>query len=308
MTSKQLALRLRSFLIRAEKGTALLLNYEFDQLQKEILEYLRSITPADAAAKIEVDELVIRIEKMLKRRTVSFSKATGNAQKRVITAGAKTITAYLNTLSPGPDGTTSIFSPDNEALKKLLGRGQNGRPLSVYFEKLEPLFAGAARNQLAEGFIAGESADEIARRINDVTNIGKTRALTIARTETNEAFRAATREMYTESGRTKYVWMAVLDTRTCLTCWSLHGKIFNSSVKVFSHPRCRCVLLPFTGEAIATGEERFEKLEPGFQKQILGPGRYDLLSSGSVKFSDLTSWRKTDEGRDYFIRNLADLQ
>lgn len=291
------------FLVRAEKGTALLINYQFDQLQKDIIEFLRSIDAADGGSRVEIDELINRIEKLLKKRTVRFSRITGEAQKKVISASSKAVSTFLRLEAPG-----TIFSPDKEALRKLIGRGQDARPLSAYFQKLEPLVVDEARSQLTEGFAAGESADQIAKRINDVTKIGKFRAMTIARTETNEAFRAATREMYSESGSQKYVWMAVLDARTCLICWSLHGRIFSSSIKVFSHPRCRCVLIPLSkGETIATGEELFSKLEPGFRKQILGPRRFELISSGSAQFSDLTSYRKTEDGRDYFIRSLADL-
>lgn len=297
MSSTELALRLRAFLIRAEKGTALLLNYEFDRLQKDILEFLQSIGPENSQAAAEIDELVNRIQRLLARRTVRFSKIVGDVQKKVITAGSRAIVTHLQL-------DAKVFIPDKEALQKLIDR----RPSSVYFQKLTPLVVGEARAQLAEGFAAGESSEQIAKRINDVAKIGKFRAMTIARTETNEAFRSATREMYSEAGREKYVWMAVLDARTCLTCWSLHGRIFSSSIKVFSHPRCRCVLVPFMpGENITTGAERFMKLEPGFQKQILGPTRFDLINSGSVQFEDLTGYRNTDDGRDYFIRNLADL-
>jgi hypothetical protein len=66
--------------------------------------------------------------------------------------------------------------------------------------------------------------------------------------------------------------MAVLDARTCVICWNLHGRTFNSSLKVFSHPNCRCTMIPVTQEwPRSRPAPSGSRLEPGFQKQILGP-------------------------------------
>jgi hypothetical protein len=72
MTTEEFAAQLRIFLIRAEKGTALLLNYEFDQLLLEVEEYLRENPLADHS---EIDKVLNLIRKKLATRTVRFSQA-----------------------------------------------------------------------------------------------------------------------------------------------------------------------------------------------------------------------------------------
>jgi hypothetical protein len=123
MTPEQLAFRLRLFLVRAEKGTALLLNYEFDQLMLEVKEYLRTHPIEDMP---DVEALLDQISKKLAHRTVRFSSAVANAQKRVIRSTAKILTVYAE-VKP------SIFDPDKEAIAKLVGRSQDGSTLIKFF-------------------------------------------------------------------------------------------------------------------------------------------------------------------------------
>jgi hypothetical protein len=103
--------------------------------------------------------------------------------------------------------------------------------------------------------------------------------------------------------------MAVLDARTCPICWSLHGRIFASDKKVFSHPNCRCTLIPVIKgmKPVETGAEKFAKLQPGFQKQILGPARYELYKSGTELNSFIGSAADKEFGEKHFIKPLSDL-
>ncbi|MBX3288441.1 MAG: minor capsid protein [Acidobacteria bacterium] len=293
---EKLAKKLRDFLVRAEKGTALLLNYEFDELQKEIADHIEA-NPADIEY---LEEILNEIEKLLARRTVRFAAAVENAQKRVVRSTADTLKAELH---------TSVFKPDKPAIKKLIGRTQTGTSLTKFFKRLEPAVREAAKDALIEGFSLGESSDKIARRLNDVTDIGKFHAMTIARTETNEAFRAASRDFYNDAGIKRYVWMSARDPRTCLICWRLHGTIWPTAQKVSAHPRCRCTVIPLLDgqPAPETGEELFAKLEPGYQKQILGPARFELYKAG-YRLSDFVGSEDSEEfGTRHFIRNLNDL-
>jgi len=298
MTPQQLADLLRDLLIRAEKRSAFLLLREFDEFKEEIVRFLIE----KGVSLNDIDDILDEIENAIARRTVRLAQSVTNAQRYVVKAAAKTLSAYLSTPK------RSIFEPDLEATRKLIGRTQNGSTLARFFNRLKEPVRQAAKDQLIEGFSSGESAAAIAKRLNDVTNVGKVRALTIARTETNEAYRAASREFLQQADVKRYVWMAVLDARTCVICWNLHGRIFSSDKKVFSHPNCRCTLIPFTnGRNIATGAEKFAKLDQGFQKQILGQKRFDLYRSGSELSSFVGSKEDREFGQRHFIRPLSDL-
>jgi SPP1 gp7 family putative phage head morphogenesis protein len=298
MTTEEFAAQLRIFLIRAEKGTALLLNYEFDQLLLEVEEYLRENPLADHS---EIDKVLDLIRKKLATRTIRFASAVSNAQKRVINSAADATKRFTQLSS-------SIFRTDREAIKKLIGRTQDGGSLTNFFKRLDQPVREASKKALIEGFSKGEGADEIARRLRDAADIGRSRALTIARTETNEAYRAASREFYQEAAIKKYVWLAVLDARTCLICWALHGRQFNSDLKVTAHPNCRCTVVPVTrySGSIETGLERFAKLPSGFQKQILGAKRFELFTNEQSIHSFVGSAKSGEFGLKHFIKPLED--
>jgi SPP1 gp7 family putative phage head morphogenesis protein len=298
MTPKQLSDLIRKFLIRAEKRSALLLLKEFDEIREELAAFLIK----SGVSIADLEDVLVEAEKQIAKRVVRFSTVVGDAQRHVIRETSKALNVFFE---------SSIFDPDKEAIKQLVGRTQTGSSLKKFFlDRLSVSMRAEAKKALIDGFTEGLGAREIASRLKDAADVPYTRALTISRTETNEAYRAASREFYQDAGVKKYVWMAVLDHRTCAICWNLHGRIFNSNRKVFSHPNCRCVLVPLTGDhkAIEAGSIRFAKLEPGFQKQILGPGRYDLYKSGIDLGAFIGSKKDEEFGLRHFIKPLSSLE
>jgi hypothetical protein len=70
------------------------------------------------------------------------------------------------------------------------------------------------------------------------------------------------------------------------------------------------VLCPVTksSQNIETGLERFEKLETGYQKQILGEKRFELYRKG-VNLDSFVSSRESEEfGVQHFIKSLSDFE
>ena len=303
MTPQELAIAQREFLIRTEKQSAMVLRAEFETLKKNINEYLTAnIRGTITIKKLEensfLEKVLAEIDVQLTRIRNPFTRIITRGQQRVVNYAANSLNKFLS---------TSIFSPDKEAIQKLIGRTQNGSTLARFFDRLNPVVADRAKAALIEGFELGESTNAIAKRLSDVSDIARQRALTIARTETNEAYRAASREFYTDAGIKEYVWLSKLDARTCLVCWMLHGRKFKTSVKTFSHPNCRCVLLPRTKSTanIPTGADLFFRLEKGFQKQILGTRRFETWVSGNIKLNDFVGSEMSEEfGERYFIKSL----
>lgn len=293
MSPEQLAKLLRDFLIRAEKRSALLLLTHFDRIKAELAAYLvdHGVHPGS------IDAILKELERQIATRTVRFESIVTDRQDLVIKQLARTLNLYLQ---------ASIFDPDREAIAKLAGRASDGGSLTRILQRMQEPVRAAAREALLDGMAEGLGARQIAGKLNKAADLGYGRALTIARTETNEAVRAASREFYSAAGVKKYVWMAILDPRTCLICWRLHGTIWPSKKKVFSHPNCRCVLVPLKDgdPRIETGLERFAKLEPGFQKQILGPARFDLYKAGSKLMDFVGSEKSKEYGLRHFIKPL----
>jgi SPP1 gp7 family putative phage head morphogenesis protein len=100
---------------------------------------------------------------------------------------------------------------------------------------------------IAEGFRAGETVKQIAKRVQAVTPMAKNKAITIARTETLAAGNAAAKERYAAAGVEMLEWVAALDDRVCPECTGLHGKTYpiGETPDIPVHPNCRCTLVPY---------------------------------------------------------------
>jgi|GEM_PF-3323574 len=306
MTPEQLAAEQRAFLIRTEKQSAILLAAEFDALKREISDYLTATLPGEITlAKIEERNFLARfLDKLTEEIDILSSPlavAVARAQKRVINFAADSLKRFL------PEIRASIFETDKEAIRQLINRTQRGESLLKAFSRLSEPIALRTKQELIEGFREGETAANIAARINDVSDVGLTRAMTLARTETNEAYRAASRDFFRDADIKKYVWLSVLDVRTCSRCWFLHGKVFKTKHKVTSHPNCRCTLIPKQSNIeIVSGAERFAILNEGYQRQIIGSRRLEMYKQG-VKFDSFFDSRQTEHyGEQIFIKPLAD--
>jgi SPP1 gp7 family putative phage head morphogenesis protein len=127
--------------------------------------------------------------------------------------------------------------------------------------------ADIIRTELTEGFAAGENPRKIADRLTDkVSNLQKTRAETLARTEVINAHSEATLDEYENAGVDVVGhgdWQATQDTRTCPFCRRISGERFtldelrgDTAVEfrgqVYrlsppSHPNGRCAILPAVG-------------------------------------------------------------
>jgi len=100
---------------------------------------------------------------------------------------------------------------------------------------------------ITEGFRAGETVNQIVKRVQAVTPMAKNKAITIARTETLAAGNAAAKERYVAAGVEKVEWIAALDDRVCPICEGLHEKTYpiEDAPSLPVHPNCRCTLVPY---------------------------------------------------------------
>lgn len=304
MTPNEFAKQQRDFLIRNEKQSALVILREFESLKSEIEDYLTT----NLTGKITVDQVQKNqfLEQTLNKLESEVTRII-NPMARIITRGQQRVINFASqSLQKFLELKTSIFAPDQEAVQKLIGRTQDGSTLTKFFERLKPTVREKAKETLIKGFSSGESTQLIAKRLSDVTDITRYRALTISRTEQNEAYRAATRDFYATADIREYFWMSVLDPRTCIICWYLHGQKFKTSRKVFSHPNCRCVLVPDVGQKIKTGAEIFASLQSGFKKEILGKGGFEKYQAG-FKLNDFVGIKNTNDGLAYYRRPLGEI-
>lgn len=185
--------------------------------------------------------------------------------------------------------------------------------------------AGAAteamRRQLITGVAAGNSPRETARlmlsRVEGEFNGGLARALNIARTETLDAYRLASK--YAQGANRDVLggwrWSASLDRRCCGSCWGMHGTLHPvDELGPLDHQSGRCArvpeVLPWSALGIDLPEppsifpdatERFQALSRADQLGIVGPGRLALLDAGHITLSDLPKLRPNEAWRASYV-------
>lgn len=232
-------------------------------------------------------------------------------------AAAHAITAQLP-----PGAAASRWVPLNEeALTAVVAR--TTQQIHASSIPLSAEMVAAMRRELRNGITVGDNPRPVARRIMSRLeghfNGGLTRATRIARTELLDAFRAADLQaaQANRSLLTGWVWLCTLDGRSCPACIAMHGT--EHPVDEFGpngHQQCRCARidktktwteLGFTGiedddqDLTAERDEWFDGLTEDTQRRILGPGRYDLFTSGQVGWDDLATVKHTPAWRDSIV-------
>ena len=190
--------------------------------------------------------------------------------------------------------------PD-DALQNFVGISADGAPLGDLLEPLGPQAVLGVREQIGTGIALGKGPRETANLVRTAAGIPLSRALLITRTETNRAFREATRLSYqTNSQVVKgYRRHADQSSRTCMACIALDGTLYSLYEPLNEHPNGRCALVPdvldykdlgldIPPEARPPGaQDWFIDQSPDVQRQMLGATRYRAWEAGELQLPSL---------------------
>ncbi len=170
----------------------------------------------------------------------------------------------------------SVDNRDIQTVFNLpLPRRQLKRLYTRTFDNLEDITSDMAddiREVLTDGLEEGVNPREMARRLTkEVRTIQKTRAETLARTETVNSYSEATLDRYEDAGVEAVhhgEWAAAMDSRTCPICEYIDGTEFTIDemrdgtfefpapgdvpdylagtyrARPPAHPNCRCTIYP----------------------------------------------------------------
>lgn len=184
----------------------------------------------------------------------------------------------------------------------------------------------AMRRELIRGIAAGtnprDTAARIVRRAEQGFNGGLTRALTIARTETLDAYRAAAQLSQAQHADvvTGWIWLADLTGRVCPACLSQHGTRHPvDDPGPLGHQNCRCSRMPvvktwaelgFPGiteppSVVPDAQAWFDSLPAAEQRAILGPTRLAAYQAGGYPMSAWSTRRSTPGWRDSYVVSPA---
>ncbi|MEO5317603.1 phage minor head protein [Arthrobacter sp. CC3] len=248
----------------------------------------------------------------------------GQAVLDALDGHAALIGSQLPPNTAGAGVSFTRMSPD--ALAAIVERTtdqihSSTRPIPADVERI-------MKRELIRGIAVGDNPRATARRIMKQTqsrfNGGLTRALTIARTETLDAHRAATQasEKANKAILEEWEWHAALNARTCPSCWSKHGTrhpLDESGPDDHQNGRCARVTITKSWKDLGfdieeppsltkDAETVFNELTPATQRDIMGAQRLELLQSGKISWADLSTKRETVGWRDsYGVTPVKDL-
>ena len=145
---------------------------------------------------------------------------------------------------------------DDNLVKALLNERWSGLNYSQRIWGNTDLLARTVSEIIGGALISGQSIEKTSRQIRERFGVGKYYADRLVRTECNHFHNEADAMAYEEMDVDKYVFMAVLDTRTSTICQNLDNKVIPLKEKQVGvnyppmHPNCRSTTRAYMGEEI----------------------------------------------------------
>jgi SPP1 gp7 family putative phage head morphogenesis protein len=181
------------------------------------------------------------------------------------------------------------------SVERMVGLAGDGSPLRSVLADASRVGPDALAEQLIRGVALGLNPREIARRaMRQGLASSYTRMVTIARTEVLRVARQTTQDGYVHSNVVRgYRRIAARSPRTCVACLALDGREYPLTVPFEEHVNGRCAMVPvlLRGDPIQweTGPEWFAAQPEATQRQMMGPGRWELWRTGRIGWDDLVT-------------------
>lgn len=286
------------------------MHHAYKSAAKEIERRLREVERLMATATAENAEIRVswlvsqeRYRALLEQVYVSmdgFSLSAEEVAKKQQATNGKRGTNHARDLAKvefqgaGVRLPSSFSLLNEEALKSMVGVLRDGSPLRTLFRSIAPNAVKVAQEVMKAGIAAGDNPRLIGRNMaKQVEKLSLERAVTIARNESLRVYTDAQQQTYIANAdvvfRSRIV--SALDARTCPICWARHGTFVEHGDPFYRHVCCRCSLAPvtrYTPQRLS-GEEVLRTKPEAFQRQILGPERYELWKSGRIQLGDIAA-------------------
>lgn len=170
---------------------------------------------------------------------------------------------------------------DNNMIKSLMSERWQGSNYSQRIWKNTDVLASQVSDIVGGALLSGQGIEKTARQIRERFGVAKYYASRLARTEMNYFNNQADAMAYEEMGIDKYVYVALLDSRTSEICQDLDNKVFNYKDMEIGvnyppmHPNCRSTTRGYLGEEA-------EKL---LKRKAKNPitGKYEMIENISYR-------------------------
>lgn len=204
-----------------------------NKLREELKEIKDPQLRRKALNRLNAPAYAARISRLEALREQIYAEMAKISDKEIETTG-KVISqsyerTYYRSIFDTQVGTGFAFSftqLPQQAIKTVLGEAWIGAHFSRRVWHNTQMLAQEAEKAITSGIISGASVPRMAKQIEDVMQTGKYAATRLVRTEASRAYNAAELHSYEETEVEKYAFLATLDSRTCVVCGRLDGKVF----------------------------------------------------------------------------------
>ena len=246
--------------------------------------------------KQRCQQMMAQIMKELPEYENQAVKTITEAQLNSYTLGLEAARATIMDTSPASPMWNAV---GKDAAEVAAGFAGNGAPLIELLQHDYGQIGMEVIDALVDGLALGKGAYAVARDMRDI--LGKKeydRAVRIARTEINRAYRIANADQYKKSGVvTKVLRLCAKQANTCLACLEMDGEECPSFM-VDDHPNGRCTTVAVTVGGIYPEWEKgsvwLEHQDEKMQKSIIGKERYDLWKSGQFSLREMVEMKPND--------------
>ena len=185
-----------------------------------------------------------------------------------------------------PSPLSAAFTRINiGAVESFIGFAGDGSPLYTLLAADYAVAVNAIVDSMVANLAMGQSSAQIARGIMEASGMGLDRAMLIARTESQRAYRLASTEQYRQSGVTMGFMRLVKKDGACIACLMLDGERFESESDLDDHPNGRCTAVPIVegvdAPAWEFGQDWFANQTEDKQREILGNTRFEMYQNGT---------------------------
>ena len=259
---------------------------------------LNEPTAGELARMVRYKSLIRQVEAELTDYQVILRNEIAGVSSDAITFAGRDTRRVIRTIAQEYGIAASFNSLPNDAIQALLGFLSPDGPLYERIGQLAKVNAQTVADKILENVALGKNPRVIAGLIRDDLGGGLTDALRMTRTVQLWSYREASRANYLMNSDvvSGWVWQSARDETTCEACLAMDGTEHSLDETLDGHYNCRCGMVPIvTGYPSVieqTGEEWFGQQSEDFQKQALGPMKYDAWKNNQFSFRDLATKRE----------------
>ncbi|MBQ9402125.1 MAG: hypothetical protein IJU38_07110 [Clostridia bacterium] len=251
--------------------------------------------------------------KMISQYNRAAAGEISGAEAEAADLGTKRGTDLVNIAEPDDPMWTRVNSRETRIMSGMLSEAS---PLSELLDKSFSQTREEIDRALITGISTGQGSSWIADQLANAAQVPLQRALVIARTEVNRAYRQANLETMRSSRAVRGYRRMCYPPTACFACLMMDGEYYDKMEDFSDHPNGKCSAVPVTKHFDPgadpnwqRGRDWFMQQDEDAQRKLMGAGRFDLWKQQGIDPRDMV-WIKPNPiwGGSPAVRTLGELK